>query len=148
VALPADDLAIRGGAVDLAGLRLARTGMPPRHGQKTNSAGSTGSDGLLAVCTAGDSQLEWLRAGESLSALWLRATADGLSIVPLTQVIEMEQTRHAMHHEIFDGMARPQILVRVGWQEISRAGRTPTPRRARGPPVVTAFPRDLIHYCG
>jgi hypothetical protein len=86
------------------------------------------SDGLLAVCTAGDDQLEWLRAGESLSALWLRATADGLSIVPLSQVIEMDVTRHAMHREIL-GMARPQVLVRVGWQESSRESLTPTPRR-------------------
>jgi hypothetical protein len=87
------------------------------------------TDGVIAICTAGDDQLEWLRAGEALGAMWLRATLDGLSIVPLSQVIEVVETRAALHQEIFAGMARPQILVRVGWQEISRAPLAPTPRR-------------------
>jgi hypothetical protein len=87
------------------------------------------TDGVIAICTAGDDQIEWLRAGEALSAMWLRATHDGLSLVPLSQVIEVDETRTALHQEIFAGMARPQILVRVGWQEISRTPLIPSPRR-------------------
>ncbi len=87
------------------------------------------SDGLLAICTAGDGRTEWLHAGQALSALWLRAVRDGLSVVPLSQVIEVEETRAALHQEVFGGMARPQILVRTGWQEISRAPLPPTSRR-------------------
>jgi hypothetical protein len=87
------------------------------------------SDGLIAVCTGTDGLLAWLRTGETLSALWLQATREGLSVVPLTQVVEVEETRLALHEEVFDGMARPQILVRVGWLESSRAPLAATPRR-------------------
>lgn len=87
------------------------------------------SDGLMAICTARDDQQSWLEAGRALSALWLQATRGGLSIVPLSQVVEVDETRHALHHDIFDGMARPQILVRVGWQEIGRTPLARTPRR-------------------
>jgi hypothetical protein len=76
-------------------------------------------DGLLFLCTAEDDQLAWLRAGQALSALWLAATRDGLSIVPLSQIIDVEETRLALRHDVFGGMAHPQLLVRVGWQEIS-----------------------------
>ena len=51
------------------------------------------SDGLMAICTAHDDQVSWLQAGQTLSALWLQATRAGLSIVPLSQVIEVPETR-------------------------------------------------------
>ena len=87
------------------------------------------SDGLLAICSADDDQLAWLRAGETLSAVWLQATRDGLSIVPLSQVIEVDETREALHEDVFDGMARPQVLMRVGWLESTRTSLRRTPRR-------------------
>jgi hypothetical protein len=90
------------------------------------------TDGLIAICSATDDQLSWLKAGESLSALWLRATQDGLSAVPLSQVIEVEETREVLHRDVFDGMAHPQILMRIGWSETSRTRLDPTPRRAVG----------------
>lgn len=87
------------------------------------------SDGLVAICSAADDQLSWLQAGEALSALSLRATREGLSIVPLSQVVEVGETRRALHEDVFDHMARPQILVRVGWQESTRPRLDRTPRR-------------------
>jgi nitroreductase len=87
------------------------------------------SDGLMAVCSARDDQHSWLRAGEALSALWLRATQEDLSIVPLSQVVEVEETREALHQDVFDGLARPQILVRVGWLEATRDRLDRTARR-------------------
>ena len=103
----------------------------PRDGQET--AGShrvvESSDGLIAICTAYDDQHSWLQAGQALSAMWLSATAAGLSIVPMSQVIEVPETRHALHHDVFADLARPQLLVRVGWQEIARATLPRTPRR-------------------
>ena len=84
------------------------------------STRSRSPDGLLFLCTAEDDQRAWLQAGQALSALWLRATRDGLSIVPLSQVIDVDETRDALAHDVFGGLAHPQILVRVGWQEISR----------------------------
>ena len=87
------------------------------------------SDGLMAICSAADDQQSWLEAGQALSALWLQATHDGLSIVPLSQVVEVEETRQALHQDVFDGLARPQILVRVGWSEATRTRLDRTPRR-------------------
>lgn len=88
-----------------------------------------GSDRVLAICTAADDPPAWLDAGETLSALWLRAVQAGISLVPLSQVVEVEETRRALSEELFDGMARPQLLVRVGWQEVTRACLPMTPRR-------------------
>jgi nitroreductase len=87
------------------------------------------SDGLMAVCTARDDQRSWLSAGRALSAMWLRATHEGLSIVPLSQVIEVEEAREALHQKVFDGLALPQILLRVGWLEATRSRLEPTARR-------------------
>lgn len=88
------------------------------------------SDGVMAICTSRDDVRAWLDAGEALSALWLRATMAGLSLVPLSQVIEVEETRQALFEQIFFAMARPQILVRIGWQSVDRPPMPLTPRRA------------------
>jgi hypothetical protein len=84
-----------------------------------------GSDGLLVLATGSDDPGAWLRTGEALSALWLHATADGLSVVPLSQVIEVDETRQAVRFGVLDGTMAPQILVRIGWQEIGTRPRTP-----------------------
>jgi len=88
------------------------------------------SDGLVAIFSADDDQRSWLKAGEALSALWLGATHDGLSVVPLSQVIEVDETRQALHQDVLDGMAHPQILARIGWSEATRTRLDRTPRRA------------------
>jgi hypothetical protein len=85
------------------------------------------SDGLIALTTVDDDPRAWLAAGEALSRLWLHATSAGLSIVPLSQVVEVEETRIALEHEVLG--RPPQILLRVGWQEISRSQLPRTPRR-------------------
>ena len=87
------------------------------------------SDGVILLCGDDDSRASWLRAGESLSALWLSAVRDGLSVVPLSQVVEVAETRHALQHQVLGGLAVPWLLVRVGWQPISRSQLEPTPRR-------------------
>jgi len=101
----------------------------PETARANDGAVVESSDGLMAICTVRDDQRAWLEAGQVLSALWLRATRDGLSLVPLSQVIEVQETRDSLHHDIFAGLAHPQILLRIGWQEIARANLSPTPRR-------------------
>jgi nitroreductase len=88
-----------------------------------------GSDGLIVLCGPDDTPLAWLQAGEGLSALWLAATVEGLSVVPLSQVVEVPETRDALQREVLGGLAHPLILVRVGWQAISRSELPRTPRR-------------------
>ncbi len=86
-------------------------------------------DGLIVLYDADDSTCGWLRAGESLSTLWLGAVQDGISVVPLSQVVEVSETRDALQHQVLGGDAVPLLLVRVGWQAISRSHLEPTPRR-------------------
>ncbi|MDN4161630.1 Acg family FMN-binding oxidoreductase [Nocardioides abyssi] len=92
-------------------------------------AGVESTDGVLMIGTADDAPLDHLRAGEALSALWLRATTDRLSVVPLSQVVEVPETRAALRHEVLDGGLHPQLVVRIGWQEIARSTLPRTPRR-------------------
>jgi hypothetical protein len=91
-----------------------------------------GSDGLVVLCATEDDPAAWLRAGEGLSALWLHAVRQGLSVVPLSQVVEVPETRAALRHEVLGGLAQPLLLLRVGWQAISRSHLVSTPRRPLG----------------
>jgi hypothetical protein len=88
-----------------------------------------GSDGLVVLFASHDDPASWLTAGEGLSALWLTATQGGLSVVPLSQVIEVAQTRAAFRAEVLGGLAEPLVLARVGWQAMNRAPLARTPRR-------------------
>jgi nitroreductase len=88
-----------------------------------------GSDGLVVLCAPIDGPAAWLTAGEGLSAMWLSATVDGLSVVPISQVIEVAETRAAFELEVLGGLARPLVVIRVGWQAISRRQLPRTPRR-------------------
>jgi hypothetical protein len=88
-----------------------------------------GSDGLIVLCAGTDDPVSWLRAGEGLSALWLTATTQGLSVVPLSQVVEVAETRAALTEQVLGGLAHPFILVRIGWQAISRSHLSRTSRR-------------------
>jgi hypothetical protein len=87
------------------------------------------ADQVLVICTARDDAASWLDAGETLSALWLRATLAGFSLVPLSQVVEVDETRLALQEKVFFGMAEVQLLARIGWLEISRPPLPRTPRR-------------------
>ncbi|MFC5175477.1 Acg family FMN-binding oxidoreductase [Nocardioides taihuensis] len=107
--------------------RRSRFSPPPSQDSRHQLVEST--DGLLAICTEKDDRTGWLEAGEALSGLWLHATTDGLSVVPLSQVIEVAETRVALRHEVFGALVAPQILLRIGWQEIARSELEPTPRR-------------------
>jgi hypothetical protein len=88
-----------------------------------------GSDGLIVLCSGSDDVGSWLRAGEGLSALWLMATTQGLSVVPLSQVVEVDETRLGLQHDVLGGLAHPLLLVRIGWQSISRSLLQRTSRR-------------------
>jgi hypothetical protein len=86
-------------------------------------------EGMLALCTVEDDGPSWLRCGESLSALWLLVVHHGLSLLPLSEVAEVPATRERLRQEVLDGRGYPQLLVRLGWQEITRTALPRTPRR-------------------
>lgn len=86
-------------------------------------------EGLMVLCTLDDDTLAWLRCGETLSALWLATIDQGLSLLPLSQVTEVPRTRGELRHGVLRDLAWPQLMVRVGWQEITRGQLPRTQRR-------------------
>ncbi len=88
------------------------------------------ADGLLAICTVHDDVESWLAAGVALSAMWLQATREGLSVVPMCQVVEVPSTRRALEDALAIRALRVQMLVRLGWQQIGRDASGGTPRRS------------------
>lgn len=87
------------------------------------------ADGLIVLGTVADDRASWLRAGEALGALWLHATSQGLSVVPLSQPIEVPETRMALQREVLVSLAVSHVLLRIGWPAISRTALPAAPRR-------------------
>lgn len=86
-------------------------------------------DGMIALGGETDDVGGWLRTGEALSALWLEATRAGLSVVPLSQPVEIDATRREIARDVLGGAFEPHLLVRIGWQAIGRSEIPRTPRR-------------------
>lgn len=91
---------------------------------------SGAADRLVALCTVEDAPADWLRCGEALSSLWLGMVRHGLSLLPMTQAVEMAETRGTLRRALLGGMVAPQLVVRVGWQEQTRS---PLPHTLRRP---------------
>lgn len=87
------------------------------------------SDGLIVLGGVADDRLSWLRTGEALSALWIRATRTGLSVVPLSEPLDLPSIRTELQTQLANAL-EPHLLVRVGWQAIGRSELPSTPRRS------------------
>lgn len=86
-------------------------------------------DGTIVLGGRSDEVTEWLAAGEGLSALWLQAVGQGLSLIPLAQVIEVPETRLALQDEIVAGALVPYLVLLVGWHSPTLEPLPRTPRR-------------------
>ncbi|MGA7053493.1 MAG: NAD(P)H nitroreductase [Mycobacterium sp.] len=84
---------------------------------------------VLALGTRTDDRLAQLRTGEATSVVLLTATAMGLACCPVTEPLEMTETREAVRSDIFGDSSYPQMLLRVGWAPINADPLPPTPRR-------------------
>lgn len=86
---------------------------------------------LLVLATSSDDRTSQLRAGEALSAVLIRGTGSGLAMVPLTQSLEVPETREALHEELLRDVGYPQAVIHIGWAPISEEddGLPFTPRR-------------------
>ena len=120
--------------VPLAVVREALAGdeHPHRFGSgllRDSGAEVESSDALIVLGGETDDPPAWVRTGEALSALWIRATRTGLSVVPLSQPVEVPATRAELH-QILGGSLAPHLLLRIGWQAI---GRSELPRTLRRP---------------
>lgn len=78
-------------------------------------------EGLVLLCTPADDTYSRLRAGEAMSAVWLQATHEGLTVVPLSQAMEVQETRRAVAVDLLQGWGWPQIVLRIGWPPIVRS---------------------------
>ncbi|KUI37162.1 NAD(P)H nitroreductase [Mycobacterium sp. IS-1496] len=95
------------------------------------SAGCDGEDkaAVLALGTRDDDALARLRAGEATSVVLLTATSIGLASCPVTEPLEVAETRATLREEIFESQAHPQMLLRIGWAPRDAAELPATPRR-------------------
>lgn len=101
------------------------------HGELTEAESWEGDAGeLLVVGTSSDDQMSQLRAGEALSAVLLTATELHLATCPLTQPLEIGTTRAVLRDDVLDGVAFPQMVLRVGWAPV---GSDPLPATLRRP---------------
>jgi nitroreductase len=134
-ALGRDGVSAAGVAPDpigLTGVSLLRRFTQGQLAQPPQSSGHGPADDaaeLLVIVTAHDDSLDWLRAGEATSAVLLAATGLGLATTPLSQALEVDETRRALRTDVLRIPEHPQLVVRVGWPAAG-AGELPvTPRR-------------------
>ncbi len=94
------------------------------------AAGSTTHDSAAAYAILygdADNPLDWLRAGEALSAVWLAATELGIGVLPLSGAIEVTGTRRILRG-MLAGTAQPFLVLRLGRADPEHQGPPHTPR--------------------
>lgn len=74
-----------------------------------------------------DTALDWLRAGEALSAVWLEAIERGLTLLPLSAAVEVAQTRQTLCR-LLSYVGQPVLVLRLGVADPDHAGPERTPR--------------------
>jgi hypothetical protein len=75
----------------------------------------------------GDAAVDWLRAGEALSAAWLEAVDHGVTLLPISAPVEIAYTAHLLR-ETLAGVGHPHIVVRLGTADPAHHGPGHTPR--------------------
>ena len=85
---------------------------------------------VIALGTAADDDVSRLRAGEATSLVLLTATALGLASCPITEPLEIPETRGAARAGVFGADEYPQMLLRLGWAPVNADPLSSTPRRA------------------
>jgi nitroreductase len=99
----------------------------------------TGDDAgavYVVVATTGDEPVDWLVAGEAVSAVWLTATAQGLTGSPMSDVIEIPGAR-ALVRTLVRPPGQPQLVLRFGVAETAEPPPA-SPRRPTSEPVTEA----------
>ncbi|UXA20121.1 Acg family FMN-binding oxidoreductase [Mycobacterium sp. SMC-4] len=84
---------------------------------------------VVALGTVADDRLSQLRAGEAASVVMLTATAQGLANCPVTEPLEVAETREMVRSDVFGADAYPQIMLRIGWAPVNADPLPSTPRR-------------------
>ncbi|MBB5874285.1 nitroreductase [Allocatelliglobosispora scoriae] len=74
-----------------------------------------------------DEPRDWLRAGQAMSAAWLRATELGIAVLPFSQVIEVDATRQLLRRMLAD-LGYAHLVLRLGIADPDHVGPPRTPR--------------------
>jgi hypothetical protein len=101
----------------------------PGLAQPSGLAPADDGSAILALGTEQDDRLARLRAGEATSIVLLSATAMGLACCPISEPLEIAETREAVRADVFGASGHPQMLLRIGWAPINADPLPPTPRR-------------------
>jgi nitroreductase len=111
--------------------RATRTTVPSRafghHGDLPISAEHDKAAVFVMLHGRADEPLNWLRAGEALSAGWLTATEHGVSVLPHSAPIEVIATRQALRAMIAS-VGHPYLVLRLGTIDPADAGPPHAPR--------------------
>jgi hypothetical protein len=104
---------------------------PSHHNELPVGTGPDWAAVFVILYGRADEPTDWLRAGEALSAGWLTATENGVSVLPLRVAIAMASTRQAMQ-ALLGGGRCPHLVLRLGGVDrydpgLPRASRLPTP---------------------
>ncbi|SDT78636.1 Acg family FMN-binding oxidoreductase [Actinoplanes derwentensis] len=75
----------------------------------------------------GDEAEDWLRGGEALSRLWLAATEQAVSLLPLSGPVEIPFTRQTLRRMLGD-VGFPYLAVRLGTLDPAHSAPPKTPR--------------------
>jgi hypothetical protein len=95
-----------------------------------SSAGGHDRAGTFAVLHGdGNTRLDWLHAGEALSAGWLAATEAHVSVLPLSTALQEFYDRKA-RRRLLAGLGHPYLVVRLGRHTTADGA----PRASRLPP--------------
>lgn len=98
----------------------------PNEGLPVEAGGDRGALYLI-LHGEGNGRLDWLRAGEALSAVLLTAVSRGLAVAPITDVLEVEHPRDLIAGMVAPGQ-HPYVLVRCG-HSVDPTGIAAAPRR-------------------
>ena len=108
------------------------------HNERRAGTGSDQST-VLVLSTDADTRDDAMRCGEALSAVLLECTLAGMATCTLTQLTELQSSRHLIG-TLTGRAAMPQLLIRVGEAPVLGEVPSMTPRRPLGD--VLTFHRD------
>ncbi|WP_317495879.1 Acg family FMN-binding oxidoreductase [Haloechinothrix sp. LS1_15] len=111
-----------------AGALPARAFADPQLEQQPEYTAAEDAGILLILATLDDEPISLLRAGEATSAVMLTATSLGLANCPLTEALEVNDTRQRLREDTLGDSGCPQMILRVGWAPINADPLPPTPR--------------------
>ncbi|WP_169313920.1 hypothetical protein [Stackebrandtia nassauensis] len=129
----------RRNAAGVPGSAIPRHGsrylLPPRFDGTADVGGSYDPDegddlaSFVILFADTDDPAAWLRGGEALASAWITATGLGLSVVPFSDVIEIDIARERLRG-LLSGVGYPLLVLRVGRPDPKTSPTPLTPRLA------------------